>query len=275
MLGLLPDLASLRDQARDPRRRRLFGVLALGWRGSARHWNHYEMGYLLMAGLATPLVVSVHSIVALDFAVGQTPGWHTTFFPPYFVAGAIFSGFAMVLTLVIPLRVIYKLQDFITLKHIDNMAKILLATGLMVFFGYLAEAFFAWYSFNEFEQAIIWYRMTGDYAAGYWALIFCNGLVPQLLWWPAVRRNVWLLFGIAIIVNIGMWLERFIIVVTSLSHDYMPSAWGLYTPTFWDWATFLGTFGLFFTLFLLFIRFVPMINQFEMRHLLYEEEPGN
>jgi molybdopterin-containing oxidoreductase family membrane subunit len=271
LLGLLPDLATLRDHAQSTTRRRVYGVLALGWRGSARHWHHYEMAYLLLAGLATPLVVSVHSIVALDFSVAQVPGWHTTFFPPYFVAGAILSGFAMVLTLIIPLRAIYGLRDFITDKHLSNMAKILLATSLLVFYGYIFEVFYAWYSGNEFERSMILYRMFGPYAFAYWLLIVCNGLIPQLFWVPALRRSVPLLFVVSIIVNIGMWTERFVIVVTSLSHDFMPSSWDLFYPTFWDWATFLGTFGLFLVPFLLFIRLLPMINQFEMQHLLHHE----
>lgn len=272
LVGLLPDLASMRDQATSRPRRIIFGILALGWRGSARHWQHYESAYLLLAGLATPLVVSVHSIVALDFTVAQLPGWHTTFFPPYFVAGAIYSGFAMVLTLVIPLRSIYKLQGIITEKHLDNMARIMLATGLIVFYSYLTEWFYAWYSANEFERAITLYRMTGDYALWYWLLIFCNGVVPQMLWFPQIRRNALVLFIISILVNVGMWLERFIIVVTSLSHDFMPSSWDVFYPTFWDWATFIGTIGFFFTLFLLFIRFLPMINIAEVRHLMHQEQ---
>jgi molybdopterin-containing oxidoreductase family membrane subunit len=272
LIGLLPDLATLRDQARSPLRRRVYGVLALGWRGSARHWHHYEMAYLLLAGLATPLVVSVHSIVAFDFAVGQTPGWHTTFFPPYFVAGAIFSGFAMVLTLVIPLRAIYGLHDFITDKHLSNMAKVLLATSQIVLYGYLFEAFYAWYSGNEFERSMMLFRMFGPYAFAYWLLIICNGLIPQVFWVPSLRRSVPLLFVVSIIVNIGMWTERFVIVITSLSHDFMPSSWGMFYPTFWDWATLAGTFGLFLVPFLLFIRVLPMINEFEMQHLLHHEK---
>ncbi len=271
LVGLIPDLAAMRDQAKGRVSRLVLGVAALGWRGSARHWNHYEMAYLLLAGLATPLVVSVHSIVALDFAVSQVPGWHTTFFPPYFVAGAIFSGFGMVLTLTIPLRRLYGLQQIITLKHLDNMAKVMLATGLIVFYGYIAEAFYAWYSGLEAERFMMWSRMTGPYAPAFWSLILCNGLVPQLLWFPQIRRNLLLLFVISIVVNIGMWLERFVIVVTSLNRGYIPAEWEMYYPTGWDWATYIGTLGLFLFLFLLFIRFLPMINAFEVRHLLHSQ----
>jgi molybdopterin-containing oxidoreductase family membrane subunit len=239
----------------------------MGWRGSAVHWHRYEVAYLLFAGLATPLVISVHSIVALDFAVSVIPGWHTTIFPPYFVAGAVFSGFAMVLTLVIPVRAIYNLKHIITMRHIDNMAKIMLATGLMVFYGYLNEIFFGWYSAHEYEMYMIWNRMTGPYALAFWALIFCNGLVPQLLWFKKVRLNTIALVIIAIIINIGMWLERFVIVVTSLHRDFLPSSWDMYYPTQWDWGMFLGTIGFFAFAMLLFIRWVPMISIFEVKEV--------
>jgi molybdopterin-containing oxidoreductase family membrane subunit len=222
--------------------------------------------------LATPLVVSVHTIVSFDFAISILPGWHTTIFPPYFVAGAIYSGFAMVLTLAIPLRAAYGLQDFITLRHLENMAKVMLATGLIVAYGYLMETFIAWYSGNEFEQYMMINRVTGPYALLYWALLLCNIVVPQALWSARVRSNVVALFIIAIIVNIGMWLERFIIVVTSLHRDFLPSSWGMYLPTFWDWATFIGTIGLFLALLFLFIRFLPMISISEMSGMLAETE---
>jgi molybdopterin-containing oxidoreductase family membrane subunit len=244
----------------------------MGWGGSAVHWHRYEMAYLLLAGLATPLVVSVHTIVSLDFAISVVPGWHTTIFPPYFVAGAIYSGFAMVLTLAIPLRAAYGLQDFITMRHLQNMAKILLVTGLIVAYGYLMESFAAWYSGNQFESYMFTNRALGPYAPYYWALLFCNVVVPQFLWSDRVRSNVVALFIIAIIVNVGMWLERFIIVITSLHRDFLPSSWGMYAPTVWDWATLFGSIGLFFAMLFLFIRFLPMISIFEMRSLLPEVE---
>ncbi len=277
-MGLIPDLATLRDRAHRPIARILYGMAAMGWRGSAAHWRRYETASLLLAGLATPLVLSVHTVVSFDFAIAIIPGWHATIFPPYFVAGAIYAGFAMVLLIAIPLRAVYGLQDFITLRHLENMAKILLATGLIVVYGYLMEAFFAWYSANPYERFMIWNRMTGPYAPLYWTLIFCNGVAPQLLWSRRMRSRVPVLFVVAIIVSIGMWLERFIIVVTSLHRDFMPSAWGMYYPTPWDWATFVGTLGLFVSLLFLFIRFLPMISIFEMRTILPEarvEEPDH
>jgi len=267
-IGLIPDFATLRDRARRRFAQIFYGFLAMGWRGSAIHWERYETAYLLLAGLATPLVVSVHTVVSFDFAISIVPGWHTTVFPPYFVAGAIFSGFAMVMTLAIPLRVLYKLEDFITMRHLDNMAKILLATGLIVAYGYMMETFMAWYSGSGYEIFMVSNRMTGPYAPQYWALILCNVLTPQLLWFRRVRRSVPALFVIALVVNVGMWLERFIIVVTSLHRDYLPSSWDLYVPTAWDWATFVGTLGLFFALLFLFVRFLPMISIFEMRQLV-------
>jgi molybdopterin-containing oxidoreductase family membrane subunit len=271
-IGLIPDLATLRDRSHSRSGRIIYGMLAMGWRGSALHWHRYEMAYLLLAGLATPLVVSVHTIVSLDFAVSILPGWHTTIFPPYFVAGAIYSGFAMVLTLAIPLRAAYGLQDFITMRHLQNMGKILLATGLIVGYGYLMEAFVAWYSGNPFEQYMIRNRAFGPYGVLYWALLFCNALTPHALWFQRVRSSPLALFIIAVIVNIGMWLERFIIVITSLHRDFLPSSWAMYAPTFWDWATLFGSVGLFFALMFLFIRFLPMISIFEMRTLLPESE---
>jgi len=271
-VGLIPDLATLRDRSGSRVGRVVYGMLAMGWRGSARHWQRYEMAYLLLAGLATPLVVSVHTVVSFDFAVAIIPGWHSTIFPPFFVAGAIYSGFAMVMTLAIPLRAAYHLEDFITERHLQNMAKILLVTGLIVTYGYLIEAFMSWYSGNEFEWYMATNRMRGPYAPLYWALIFCNAVVPQVLWFRRARTNVPLLFVVALVVNIGMWLERFIIVVTSLHRDFLPSSWGMYYPTRWDWATFVGTMGLFGTLFLLFIRFLPMISISEMRMILPEAE---
>jgi Ni/Fe-hydrogenase subunit HybB-like protein len=270
-IGLIPDMATLRDRARHRFARMAYGMLAMGWRGSAVHWHRYETAYLLLAGLATPLVVSVHSIVSLDFAVSVLPGWHSTIFPPYFVAGAIYAGFAMVLTLAIPLRAAYRLEDLITMHHLDNMAKVMLTTGLFVFYGYVMEVFFAWYSANPNEAYMMTNRATGPYAPMYWLLLICNGLVPQLLWSPRLRASVPLLFVISLVVSLGMWLERYIIVVTSLHRDFLPSSWGMYSGTIWDWATFIGTLGLFLSLLFLFIRVLPMISIFEMRELVHEE----
>jgi molybdopterin-containing oxidoreductase family membrane subunit len=267
-VGLVPDLATLRDRASHPLAKMFYGALAMGWRGSARHWQRYQTAYLLLAGLATPLVVSVHTIVSFDFAVSVLPGWHTTIFPPYFVAGAIYSGFAMVLTIAIPLRAAYGLKDFITDKHLDNMAKVMLATGLVVAYGYSMEAFFAWYSGNPYERFMFLNRATGPYGWAYFALISINVLIPQALWSKRVRSSALALFLLSINVNIGMWLERFVIVVTSLHRDFLPSSWGMYYPTKWDWGVFLGTIGLFVFLLLLFIRFLPVISIFEMRELL-------
>jgi len=271
-VGLIPDFATLRDRAKSKTFQLIYGALAMGWRGSARHWHRYETAYLLLAGLATPLVLSVHTIVSFDFAVGIVPGWHATIFPPYFVAGAIYAGFAMVILLTIPLRKLYGLESFITMRHMDNMAKVMLATGLIVFYGYLVEAFFGWYSGNQYERFMIWNRMHGPYAGYYWALIFCNGFTPQFLWFKKIRSNLLLLWLIAIVVSIGMWLERFVIVVTSLHRDFLPSSWGMYQPSQWDWAMFVGTIGFFFALLFVFIRFLPMISIFEMRTILPEAE---
>jgi len=271
-VGLIPDLATLRDRSETRTGRFVYGLLAMGWRGSARHWFRYETAYLLLAGLSTPLVVSVHTIVSFDFSVGVIPGWHATIFPPYFVAGAIFAGFAMVLIIAIPLRRIYGLEDFITMRHLDNMARVMLATGLFVCYGYMMEAFMAFYSANQFEQYMILNRFAGPYSPFYWLLITCNAVSIQFLWFDKVRANTMALFAIAAIVSVGMWLERFIIVVTSLHRDFLPSSWGMYYPTFWDWSTFIGTMGLFVTLLLLFIRYLPMISIFEMRTLVPEAE---
>jgi molybdopterin-containing oxidoreductase family membrane subunit len=257
-VGLIPDLATLRDRAKRKGFQIFYGMLAMGWRGSALHWYRYETAYLLLAGLATPLVISVHTVVSFDFTIGIIPGWHSTIFPPYFVAGAIYAGFAMVLLLAIPLRKVYGLEDFITMRHLQNMAKILLATGLIVGYGYVIEAF------------MIANRMRGPYAPIYWSLMLCNLATPQLLWLKRVRSSPPALFGIAVVVSIGMWLERFVIVVTSLHRDFLPSSWGMYYPTIWDWATFVGTIGLFLALLFLFIRFLPMISIFEMRTLVPE-----
>ena len=271
-IGLLPDLATLRDRATSRFAQVIYGILAMGWRGSALHWHRYEQAYLLLAGLATPLVVSVHTVVSFDFAVGIIPGWHATIFPPYFVAGAIFAGFAMVLTLAIPLRALYGLEDFITQRHLDNMAKVMLATGLIVGYGYMMETFMAWYSGNVYEEYMIQNRMTGPYRYMYWALILCNILIPQTLWSRKVRKNVVLLFAVSMSVNIGMWLERYVIIVVSLHRDFLPSSWGMYHGTRFDWSFYIGTMGLFLCLLFLFIRVLPMISIFEMRTLVPEPE---
>ena len=271
--GLIPDLATLRDRAKSQRVARMYGVLSLGWRGSARHWQRYEKAYLLLAGMSSPLVLSVHTVVSFDFSVGITPGWHATIFPPYFVAGAIYAGFAMVLLLAIPLRRWYHLEDFITMRHLENMAKVTLVTGLIVVYGYAMEAFYAWYSANLYEQFMMYNRAWhGPYAWTYWLLIFCNGLTPQTLWFKRLRTNTTWLFIMALIVSLGMWLERFVIVVTSLHRDFLPSSWDMYYPTFWDYSTFFGTVGLFILLFFLFVRVLPMISIFEMRTMVPEAE---
>ncbi|HEY8232901.1 MAG TPA: NrfD/PsrC family molybdoenzyme membrane anchor subunit [Vicinamibacteria bacterium] len=267
-VGLIPDLATLRDRATHRVVKIVYGFFAVGWRGSARHWANYEMAYLILAGLSTPLVLSVHTVVSFDFAVGVIPGWHATIFPPYFVAGAIYAGFAMVLTLAIPLRKAYGLEDFITLGHLENMAKVMLATSLIVAYGYMMEAFMAWYSGNVYERFMLWNRMAGPYAWSYWALIFCNVIVINTLWWKRLRTNVAYLFFISLVVSVGMWLERFVIIVTSLHRDFLPSSWGNYRGTIFDWSMFIGTMGLFLTLFFLFIRFLPTISIFEMRTLV-------
>jgi Ni/Fe-hydrogenase subunit HybB-like protein len=271
-VGLIPDLATLRDRSQNRIGRAIYGMLAMGWRGSARHWYRYETAYLLLAALSTPLVVSVHTIVSFDFAVSIIPGWHATIFPPYFVAGAVYAGFAMVLTIAIPLRRFYGLEDFVTVRHLDYMARVMLATGLFVAYGYLMEAFFSWYSANSYEEYMMHNRWVGPYAPFYWALIFCNGLVPQLLWFQKVRASTVGLFAISLVVSVGMWLERFIIVVTSLHRDFLPSSWGMYYPTFWDISTYVGSLGLFAMLLFLFIRVLPMISIFEMRTLLPDAE---
>jgi molybdopterin-containing oxidoreductase family membrane subunit len=271
-VGLIPDLASMRDHAPKLWMRKIYGVLALGWRGSAIHWHRYQKAYLLLAGLATPLVLSVHTIVSFDFAISIIPGWHTTIFPPYFVAGAIYSGFAMVLTLIIPLRSWYRMQDLITMRHIEAASKLMLGTGLIVAYGYSMEAFFSWYSGDPYESFMYWNRMTGPYGFIYIMLILCNIALPQALWYRKVRLNIGLVWVISIIVNIGMWLERFVIVVTSLHRDFLPSSWGMYIPTKWDWATYTGTIGFFMLLIFLFVRMLPSISIFEVREVVHHEK---
>ena len=269
-VGLIPDLATLRDRAVTKPKQIIYGMLAMGWRGSARHWHRYQSAYLLLAGLATPLVLSVHTVVSFDFAIAIVPGWHTTIFPPYFVAGAIYSGFAMVLTIAIPLRKAYDLEDFITMRHLENMAMVMLATGLIVAYGYFFEFFMSYYGHDKFDAFLREMRLHGPYAHFYYALILCNILAPQVLWVHKIRTNVAALFIVSLIVNTGMWLERFVIVVISLTRDFMPSAWGRYSATFWDYATFIGTLGLFTMLIFLFVRVLPAISIAEMRELVAE-----
>lgn len=272
-MGLIPDLAVMRDRARTKIRQFLYGLFALGWTGSNRHWSNYEKAYLILAGLSTPLVLSVHSIVSLDFAVSQIPGWHTTIFPPYFVAGAIFSGFGMVLTLLIPLRSMCKLEDVITMRHIDVMCKVTLATGLIVGYAYGMEFFIAWYSGSPYERYAFINRALGPYWWGYWLMIFCNVAVPNLFWFKSIRQNLYIVWILSILVNIGMWFERFVIIVISLHREFLPSNWGYFKPTWVDVCTFLGTFGLFFTLFLLFMRFLPMIAISEVKGVTPQADP--
>ena len=269
--GLIPDFASMRDNAPKLWMRKAYGLAALGWRGSAIHWHRYQKAYLLLAGLSTPLVLSVHTVVSFDFAISVLPGWHTTIFPPYFVAGAIYSGFAMVLTLIIPLRSWYNLRDLITMRHIDAAAKVMLGTGLIVAYGYSMEAFFSWYSGDKYESFMYWNRVTGPYGFAYALLILFNIAIPQALWSRKVRHNVVLVWLIAIIVNMGMWLERFEIVVTSLHRDFLPSSWGMYIPTKWDWGTYAGTLGFFMFLIFLFVRMIPSISIFEVREVVHHE----
>jgi Ni/Fe-hydrogenase subunit HybB-like protein len=269
-LGLIPDLAAVRDTAKSRAQRLVYGVLSFGWRGSARHWQHYRIGYLLLAGLATPLVVSVHTIVSFDFAISQIPGWHTTIFPPYFVAGAIFSGFAMVMTLMVPARAALGLRNVVTLRHLDAMNKVILATGLMVSFGYVMEHFIAWYSGNMYEQGAFLMRWTGPYRWIFYTQLFCNVVVPQIFWFPSMRRNIPVMFVVSLLVNVGMWTERFIIIAGSLSVDFLPSSWAVFHPTWVDLGIYFGSIGTFGFLFLLFLKFLPAIPIFEVKELRRE-----
>jgi Ni/Fe-hydrogenase subunit HybB-like protein len=267
-LGLIPDMASLRDRATNKWVKWFYGALALGWRGSAVHWHRYELASLILAGISTPLVVSVHSIISFDFAVGVVPGWHVTIFPPYFVAGAVYAGFALVLLLMIPIRAWYNLKDFVTMNHIDVMCKVMLTTGLVVVYGYFLEIFFAWYSANEYEQFVANNRFFGVYAWSYWGLLLCNFAIPQVLWFRRFRRNLPVVMFVCIAISIGMWLERFVIIPMSLTADFLPSSWGYYDPTIWDFGVYIGSFGLFFTGMFLYIRFLPMMPIFEIRMLV-------
>ncbi len=272
--GLIPDLATLRERATTRYRRVVFGILSLGWRGSARHWRHYEIAYLLLAGFSTPLVLSVHSVVSMDFATSVIPGWHTTIFPPYFVAGAIFGGFAMVLQCMIPVRGMYPgLKDIVTIRHLDVMAKFILATGSLVGYAYAMEFFIAWYSGNPYETQIFIDRATGDYWWAYWSMITCNLIIPQVLWFKSWRTTPWKLLIVATFVNMGMWWERFVIIVQSLHRDFLPGNWGNFTPSWVDWLQMAGDFGLFFTLTLLFMKYLPMISMAEIKHILPGPHP--
>ena len=272
-LGLVPDLATMRDRARSRFAKFCYGVLALGWRGGNRQWRHYEMAYLILAGISTPLVLSVHSTVSFDFATSILPAWHTTIFPPYFVAGAIFGGFAMVLTLLIPARALYKLHDIITWNHIDVMCKIILVTGSIVGYAYIMEFFVAYYGGNPFERFAFLNRYFGPYWWASWTMFTCNVLMPQLFWVRAFRRNIWTVYFVSMCANAGMWFERFVIFVIALHRDFLPSAWRMYYPTWVDVFTFIGSHGIFITLFLLFIRFLPMVAISEVKSVLPEADP--
>ena len=272
-MGMVPDLATVRDRAKTKARKFWYGLFALGWNGSNRHWHRYERSYLILAALATPLVLSVHSVVSFDFAISQLPGWHTTILPPYFVAGAIFSGFAMVLTLAIPARKMFGLEELITLRHIDNMCKVIMATGMMVGYAYVMEFFISWYSGNAYEGFAFVNRATGPYWWAYWIMVSCNVLTPQIFWFRKARRNLLLVFIIAIFVNIGMWFERFVIVITSLHRDFLPSSWHYFSPTWVDILTLAGSFGLFFTLFLLFCRYLPQVAIAEVKNVMPQAHP--
>jgi molybdopterin-containing oxidoreductase family membrane subunit len=268
--GLVPDFAALRDASKRRWQQMAYGILALGWRGTARHWKHYQSVYLILAGLATPLVLSVHSVVSFDFAIALVPGWHSTIFPPYFVAGAIFSGFAMVLTLMLPARKYLKLENVITLRHIHAMGKIILVTSWIVIYGYSMEHFMAMFSANKADVSLTLWRPGSYYAGAYWGMLLCNCVVPQLLWWKGIRENILVLWVISVLINVGMWLERFVIIVVSLSHEFMPSIWRNYSPTWLDYGTFIGTLSLFSMLFLLALRLIPIVPVSEVKELSLE-----
>ncbi len=279
-VGLIPDFATLRDRAMrmgdtvaGKARRLAYGALALGWRGSNRHWSNYERAYLILAAISTPLVLSVHSVVSFDFATSVEPGWHTTIFPPYFVAGAVFSGFAMVMTLLLIARTVFQMHDLVQMRHLDLMNQIMLTTGSIVGYAYAMEFFIAWYSGNPYERYVFINRATGEYWWAYWSMITCNVLVPQTFWFKSLRTNIAWMFIASILINIGMWFERFVIIVTTLHRDYLPSSWGYFSPTAFDWLTYLGSIGLFFTLFLLFIRWIPMIAIAEVKMVLPQADP--
>ncbi|MCX6548423.1 MAG: polysulfide reductase NrfD [Acidobacteria bacterium] len=271
-LGMVPDLATMRDRAKTKVRKAILSVFSLGWNGSNRTWSRYETVYMLLAGLSTPLVISVHTIVSMDFATSVIPGWHATIFPPYFVAGAVFSGFAMVLTLMIIARKVMDLEDYITVRHLEAMTKVIIATGMIVGMAYGTEFFMAWYSGNNFERYVFMNRALGPFKWAYWSMVTCNVVIPQLFWIRKVRTTPWMIFILSIFVNIGMWFERFVIIVTSLHRDYLPSSWAMYTPTFVEVAIFLGSFGLFFTCFLIFTRLLPVIAASEVKGVLKHDE---
>ncbi len=274
-VGLIPDFATLRDRAKNVARKKVYGALALGWRGSNRHWRHYERAYLILAALSTPLVLSVHSVVSFDFATSVMPGWHTTIFPPYFVAGAVFSGFAMVMTLMLICRQVYGLKDIMTMKHLELMNKIMLVTGSLVGYAYSMEFFMAWYSGNAYERYVFINRATGPYWWAYWTMVTCNVISPQLFWSKRLRTSIPVMFAVSITINIGMWFERFVIIVTSLHRDYLPSSWGMFHPTLIDIGCYTGSLGLFFTLFSLFIRWIPMVAMFEVKAALPGAQPSH
>ncbi|HVJ88961.1 MAG TPA: NrfD/PsrC family molybdoenzyme membrane anchor subunit [Labilithrix sp.] len=272
-VGLVPDFATLRDRARNKYRRMIYGALALGWRGANRHWQNYERAYLILAALSTPLVLSVHSVVSFDFATSLMPGWHTTIFPPYFVAGAVFSGFGMVMTLMLLTRAVYGMRSLVLMKHLELMNKIMLATGSLVGYAYAMEFFIAWYGGNDYELFVFKNRAAGPYAWAYWTMISCNVISPQLFWFKKLRTSIPVMFVVSIFINIGMWFERFVIIVTSLHRDFLPSSWGYFRPTLVDIFTYGGTMGLFFTAFLLFIRWIPMVAIAEVKGVLPEADP--
>ena len=272
-MGMVPDLATFRDRAKSKIAYYAYGIFSLGWRGSNRHWHIYERAYLILAALATPLVLSVHSVVSFDFAVSQLPGWHTTIFPPYFVTGAIFSGFAMVVTLAVPAREWFGLKNFITLRHIDNMAKIILLTSCIVGYAYSMEFFIAWYGGNSWEQFHFHNRLTGPMWWAGWTMVTCNAILPHVLWFKKIRTNVWVLFVVSLLINVGMWFERYVIIVVGLSRDFLPSSWGSYAPSYVEVLTLMGSFGLFLTLFLLFCRYLPMVAMAEVKSILPSAQP--
>ncbi|MBV2167224.1 MAG: polysulfide reductase NrfD [Bdellovibrio sp.] len=278
-IGLVPDFATIKDRAKNALRRKVYGALSLGWRGTAKNWSHYEMVYLILAGLSTPLVLSVHTIVSFDFAVSNLPGWHTTIFPPYFVAGAIFSGFAMVVTLMTLVRIGFpEFKNYVTLDHMEVMNKIIMTTGMLVGYAYASEFFIAWYSGNQYERFVFINRAFGPYGWAYWTMVSCNVLIPQLFWFKKMRRSIPVMFVVSIFVNIGMWFERFVITVTSLHRDFLPSSWGMYAWSWFDTGVLVGSFGMFLTLFLLYLRLFPAISIAEVKpvlHVGYDEKGGH
>ncbi len=278
-IGLVPDFATIKDRAKNKLRRSVYGALSLGWRGTAKNWSHYEMVYLLLAGLSTPLVLSVHTIVSFDFAVSNLPGWHTTIFPPYFVAGAIFSGFAMVVTLMTLVRIGFpEFKNYVTLDHMEVMNKIIMTTGMLVGYAYASEFFIAWYSGNQYERFVFINRAFGPYGWSYWIMVSCNVIFPQLFWFKRFRRSIPVMFVISIIVNIGMWFERFVITVTSLHRDFLPSSWGMYAWSWFDTGVLVGSFGMFLTLFLLYLRLFPAVSIAEVKpvlHVGYDDKGGH